>query len=250
MLVKITRGLGGPKGLLLLSLTIGVGVVLLISAGFFRHRLLKPKGVPATALPPEKVVVLGDQARGPSAQVPYLPGEHARVSANAAARQADNQWISLAQDLILNVTESKAVDGETWVTGRVAEGAPVTVHASFLERYKPVVLANLVELSDVRLSIVRDGANPGTGVAGWLRNISGQTLSQCLVTCVFQDVRERTVDSRRATSTDLPPGVMVPFQTVRSEKAFAQIAVQIMYATPDGLREFLPTVVIQKSSLQ
>lgn len=250
MLVKITRGIGGPKGLLLLVVTVGLGVFLFIGAGLWRNRLLKPKGVIVTTESSERVVALGDKARGPNVQKPFVPGELARVSANAVARSADNKWAALGENSILKVNSSIAAEGETWVTGTVEGGSPITVHGSFLMKYSPVVLNKLVELSEVKLSIVRDGTGRGTSVMGWLRNISDKTISQCLVSCVFQDLRERNIDMRRAIAADLPPGKMVPFQTARSEKAFDSISLQFMYATPEGLRDSLSTVVIQKSSLE
>jgi hypothetical protein len=107
-----------------------------------------------------------------------------------------------------------------------------------------------VELSDVRLVTLRGEASPETAVTGWLRNISGRAISQCTVACAFQDRQEREVELRRSATLDLPVGQLIRFQTLRTTKPFASIAIQIMYATPEGLREYLSTVVIQKSSLQ
>lgn len=253
MLIKITRGVGGVNSRRLLVLTIGLGVLFIVGVIWWRYHLAKPKGVDATTAPPAQVLALGDKARGSSVQVAFGAGEFARVTSPAAARGANNEWEVLAEGSILKVTGAAAVAGEMWVTGIVdgnKSGRPLTVHASFLDRYRPVVLNQLVELFDVRLSIVRTGASSETGVTGWLRNISGQTISQCLVTCVFQDAQERGVDMRRAVATDLPPRELVRFQTGRSDKPFASIAVQIIYATREGLRDSLSTVVIQKSSLE
>ena len=62
---------------------------------------------------------------------------------------------------------------------------------------------------DVKLVMVREGTSPGTGVTGWLRNISGRTITQCVVACVFQDLRERQTDVRRSPALDLPYDIML-----------------------------------------
>ncbi|MCG3149552.1 MAG: hypothetical protein PCFJNLEI_03016 [Verrucomicrobiae bacterium] len=251
MLVKITRGLGGRKGLTLLVLTAVAGVVLVIGGITLRKRMLAPKGVSVAQVPPEKVGELGDKARGPSEQVPYKTGELARVTANAPVRHADQNWQELALNSVLKVSGLTVSEGESWVTG-VVEGdrrfEPVTVHGSFLEPYRPVLLGDWVELADVKFTKVRSGPLPGTAVSGWLRNASSRSISYCMVTCVFQDSQEREVDTRRTPAFELPRWELVRFQTARSEKAFASVAIQIMCGTPEGLRDYLPTVVIQKSS--
>jgi hypothetical protein len=42
----------------------------------------------------------------------------------------------------------------------------------------------------------------------------------------------------------------VKFSTTRTEKKFDSFALQITYRTPDGLMEYLSTVVINRSNLQ
>lgn len=253
MLIKITRGLGGAKGVHVLILTIEIGLVVLVGAFWLRYRMLKPKSVGVVSVSPEEVVVLGENARGVLPQVAYVVGDLARVAAFAVGRNAGGGWQRMRENSLVRVLEVSVADGETWVTVR-REGGPaaalLVVHGSFLERYRPVVLDKKVELSDVKLIRTRSGNESQTGVSGWLRNVSGQPLTQCLVSCVFQDAEENQVDIRWSVELELPVGVLVPFQARQTEKAFESISLQIMYAGPTGLRNYLSQVVIPKSSLQ
>ena len=143
--------------------------------------------------------------------------------------------------------------GETWVSGSVQgkpDAPPVQVHASFLAPYNPLTLGGTVELSDVRLTSVSGVMGKRRFVKGCLRNISSQTLSQCVVNCVLQDVNARPVDSQLTAPLALPPYILMPFQAELGSNVFASISLQITHATPDGLRNYLPAVVIQRSSVQ
>lgn len=252
--LHLSKGLGGPQGVRVLIITIVIGFALLLLAYVARTRMLAPKGVVAIELPREQVLALGEKARGPMRELGYVRGDMARVATFGAARLSDGKWDGLAAGTILEVGATKITEGDTWVTGLVQGGTrkeQVTVHASFLERYLPVVLPEkTMEVSDLRLMVVKNAPSPGLAVSGWLRNISALTLSQCVVTCVFQDRNEQEVDTARSEYLILPPMQLVRFQTSKTERQFNSIAIQITHATPDGLRNYLSTIIIKRSNLQ
>ena len=227
---------------------------MLLLAYAVRYRMLAPKGVVAIEMPREQVLALGEKARGPLTDLSCIRGDMARVTTFAAARMADGGWDGLAAGTIVQVADVRFTDEGVWVTGKVQGGTrndDVMVHASFLERYMPVVLPErTMEVSDLRMMVVKSAPQPGLAVSGWLRNISSQTMSQCIVTCVFQDRNEREIDTTRSEQLVLPPMQLVRFQTAKTERQFNSIALQITHATPDGLRNYLSTIVIKRSSLQ
>jgi hypothetical protein len=115
-----------------------------------------------------------------------------------------------------------------------------------------VVLGNVIELSDVRLVHVAETPAPKMTITGWLRNITSQTLSQCTVACTFHDKEGAKMDRQRAPDLVLPPQEFVRFETAPTgaEGQFAEITLEISHATPDGLRDYLPAVVIPRSASQ
>lgn len=253
MLVHITRGLGTHKDKVVLVGTIVVGVLLVGLGVLAVKRMHAPKGVAATVLPPEEVLRLQDKARGPMPEVSYVANDMAKVASFAVAKRGDNTWDGLAAGTVLQVTGVAAEDGETWVRGRVQGGVrseDVTIHGSFLERYLPVVLDKTVEFSDMRLMHVTE-VPPRLSVTGWLRNITTNTISQCVVTCIFQDKDGKEVDVQRSADLTLAPMQLVRFETgaTSSEKKFRSISVQITHATPDGLRNYLSTIVVPRGTL-
>ena len=253
VLLKITKGLGGPQGLRILIMTLMIGAAILLLAYAVRHKMLAPTGVVAVEMPREEVLALGEKARGTMPDLSYLTNDMARVATFAAARRADGTWDGLAAGTVLQVESSQITEGDTWVTGIVQGGARnerVAVHSTFLERYLPVVLERTMEVSDLRLMMVKSAPRPGLAVSGWLRNITSQTLSQCVVTCVFQDKNEHEVDTARSEQLALAPMQLVRFQTTKTDRQFNSIAIQITHATPDGLRNYLSTIVIKRSSMQ
>lgn len=252
--LHLTKGLGGPNGIKVLIATCVIGAALLLLAYVARYRMLAPKGVIAVEMPREKVLALGEAARGPLSDLSCIRGDMARVSTFAAARLKNGKWDGLAAGTIIQVADVKFTDAGVWVTGSVQAGTrndEVTVHASFLERYLPVVLPErTMEVSDVRMIVVKSAPDPGLAVSGWLRNITSQTISQCVVTCVFQDRNEREVDTTHSEQLVLPPMQLVRFQTAKTDRQFASIALEIRHATRDGLPNYLHTIVIKRSSLQ
>jgi hypothetical protein len=230
------------------------GATLLLFAYVFRAQLIGSRTVVPKEMSREEILAQGPKARGPMPDVVYVPGDMARVATFGVAKRSDDTWEGLPAGSILQVTAVNLEGADTWVTGSIQGGARkeiVTASASFLERYMPLVLPErTLEVADLRLMMVKAAPRPGWALNGWLRNISSQTMSQCIVTCVFQDRADREVDITRSEPLVLPPLQLVRFQSKKTTKDFYQIAVQITHATPDGLRNYLSTIVINKSNLE
>lgn len=251
MLVKITRGLGGPRGVLILIVTGVVGVVGVLGAWLFREKLEAPPPAP-TELSPDEVLRLGVGARGRMPEIPYLAKDLARVASYAVAQRTDGKWSGLPAGAVLQVASTSVEGKDLWVGGVVQGGTSkeaVRIHSSFLERYQPLVLGNVIELSDVRLVHVAETPAPKMTITGWLRNITSQTLSQCTVVCTFQDKEGAKLDRQHAPDLLLQPQEFVRFETAPTgtEAQFTELTLEISHATPDGLRGYLPAVVIPRS---
>ena len=139
---------------------------------------------------------------------------------------------------------------DTWVHVRaqgVAKPEHLLVHTSFLEAYRPVVLDKILEISGVRFVRVSGDPTHGLSVDGWLRNITPRPLLKCVVACVFRDERRREVETKLTTIPELAPGQLCPFQAAGTAKQFASISIEITHATPDGLRNYLSIVEINRS---
>ena len=135
----------------------------------------------------------------------------------------------------------------------LVQGGPskelVKIHSSFLERYLPLMLDGTVELSDVRLVHAAETPTPKMVVTGWLRNSTSQTLSQCLVMCTFKDPSGAQLDRQVAGDLVLRPLEFIRFATAPTgtERQFTEITLEISHATSEGLRNYLPAVVIPHS---
>jgi hypothetical protein len=187
--MKITQGLGGPKGILVLVVTSVMGAVGSLGVWLFRENIQSSPPA-AAALSPDEVLRLAGKARGPMPEILYVARDLARMAFFGSAQQPDGQWHGRPSGTVLQVASTTVEGSGLWISGIVQGGISkesVKIHSSFLERYSPVPLANTVELSDVRLVHMEEIPAPKLTVTGWLRNISSQTLSQCTVVCTFQD---------------------------------------------------------------
>ena len=250
MLVTITRGLGGRKGILILTMTGLAGITMIFAAWYFRQRVeaLPP---PASEIPPHEVLRLGARARGRRPEIPYVAKELARVASFAVAQRTGGQWEGLPEGVVLQVASTSLEGKDLWVNAMVQGGPsrePVRIHASFLERYLPVMLGGAVELSDVRLVHVAETPAPKMTVTGWLRNSTSQTLSQCLVMATFQGQGGARLDRQVAKDLVLRPLEFIRFETAPTgtEGQFVEITLEISHATSEGLRNYLPSVVIPR----
>ncbi|HTS16251.1 MAG TPA: hypothetical protein VMP11_01635 [Verrucomicrobiae bacterium] len=252
--MKITHGLGGPRGILTLVVTCVAGVVGMLGIWLFRENINESPRVPTQSSPAEILHQAGG-ARGPKPEVPYIAKDLARVASFGIGQFPEGQWRGLPEGTVLQVAATTMEAGELWVKGVIEGGTSrdlVKVHSSFLERYTPVSLDNTVELSDVRLVHEVQTTAPKTAVTGWLRNISSQTLSQCTVVCTFQARGGPNPARQHVNNMVLRPLEFVRFATPPAaiDRATGDITLQISHAAPDGLRQYLPAVVIPRSSGQ
>jgi hypothetical protein len=252
-IVKITHGLGGNKGLLILTVTVLVGLAAVLATWVFRQSIqAAPSTVDAS---PDEILRLGANARGQMPEIPYVAKDLARVASFAVAQRMDGDWAGLPAGTVLQVANTSVESKDLWVSGTVQGGTTkesIKIHSSFLARYLPVALGNAVELSDVRLMHMPENPAPRMMVSGWLRNVTSQTLSQCTVVCTFQDKGGAKLDRQAAPDMVLHPLEFIRFETAatRTEGQFAAITLEISHATPDGLRNYLPAVLIPHGSGQ
>jgi hypothetical protein len=254
VLLKITRGLGGPKGILILAVTVLAGLTAVLAAWLFRQKVQAPPP-PVTELSPDEVLRLGPEARGQMPEIPYVTNDLARVVSFAVAQRTDGTWGGLPAGVVLQVASTSVEKNNLWISGMVQGGTrreSVKIHSSFLERYLPVALASAVELSDVRLVHVAETPAPKMTVTGWLRNVTSETLSQCTVMCTFQDKGGGRLDRQATPDLVLRPQEFIRFETAPTgtEGQFAGITLEISHATADGLRNYLPAVIIPRSASQ
>lgn len=250
--MKITRGMGGPKGILILTVTGLVGLTAVLAVWLFRQKVNAPPPAASANISPEEILRLGADARGTMPEIPYVAKDLARVASYAVAQRTDGKWSGLPSGTVLRVAGTSVEGKDLWVNGSVQGGTSkesIKIHSSFLERYLPVVLGNAVELSDVRLVHVSEVPAPKMTVTGWLRNISSQTLSQCTVSCTFHDKGGAKLDRQGTLELVLEPQEFVRFEAAptATEGQFVEITLEISHATADGLRNYLPAVVIPHS---
>src|ERR1041384_6783174 len=105
MLVRITRGLGGTRGLLILIVTGVVGAVGILGAWIFRERIGAPPPAP-TELSPDEVLRLGADARDRMPEIPYLTRDLARVASYAVARRTSGKWDGSPAGVVLQVANT------------------------------------------------------------------------------------------------------------------------------------------------
>jgi hypothetical protein len=252
-MVKITRGLGGSKGLLILTVTVLVGLTAVFGTWLYRQSLQAPPATPDAS--PDEILRLGADARGQMPEIPYVAKDLARVASFAVAQRTDGNWAGLPAGTVLQVANTSVENKDLWVSGAVQGGTTkesIKIHSSFLARYLPVALGSTIELSDVRLMHLAENPTPKMTVSGWLRNVTSQTLSQCTVVCTFQDKGGAKLDRQAAPDLVLHPQEFIRFETppTGTEGQFAAITLEISHATPDGLRNYLPAVVIPHASGQ
>jgi hypothetical protein len=253
--MKTAHDLKRTKGILILALAGLTGIVGGLGLWFYRESVQTTSTPVTVELSPDEILHLADKARGPMPLTPYVVNDLARVSSFGSAQRPDGEWQGLPLGTILRVASTAMEGSDLWVSGIVEGGTskePVRIHASFLERYTPVSLANTLELSDVRLVHMEEASTSKLSVTGWLRNISSQTLSQCTVVCTFEDPGGAKLDRQQGQDMVLAPLEFLRFETAPTvtDKQFAEITIEISHATPDGLRNYLPAVVIPHSTGQ
>lgn len=253
MTTQLQRGIGGRRGLQVLLVTLIIGLLAIVWALKVRDKLEGPIGVPVVERDPQEVLKLGALARGPSRMPGFTANDLARVVTFAPGRDPDSyEWRGIPANSIITVSQVNIEGEDVWVWGwwqQPGDDRRIVIHASFLEPYAPLLLDKTIELADVKLVAFTEGTQSRRALHGWLRNVTSGPITQCVVTCTFQDQHDQPVHVERTEPLTLPTLELVRFHTPMTDKAFASISIQITYTTTEGLRTYLPQVVIQKSSL-
>src|SRR5882724_3583425 len=120
--MKITRGLGGPKGILILTITGMVGLTAVLAVWLFRQKVEAPPPVGTADISPEEILRLGADARGPMPEIPYVAKDLARVASYAVAQRTDGKWNGLPSGTVLQVAATTVEGKDLWVSGVVRGG--------------------------------------------------------------------------------------------------------------------------------
>lgn len=168
----------------------------------------------------EQVLAQRGQARGNQSVQEYHEGEWVRVRDFAPAKTSAGKWTGLEEDSILVVCAAHTNDvqhGWLFATelGRPA-ALPRMVHASFVERYDPLVLEGGLELSDCR---VRRDIKAGVwyySVCGQLRNGTDRMISRCEVICHLRDSAGQPLVELKSRPLALETGGFGEFETTQA----------------------------------
>jgi hypothetical protein len=150
---------------------------------------LRSNAIPARQQQAERgqLLALQDQARGSEPVASYHDGEWVRVRDFAPARTRGGRWVGIDEDSVLVVTNPPTLDppaGWLLASGLGRPTAhPLLMHASFVERYDPAVLAGGLELSGCRIRRYEKTDGPYYAVTGELRNGTDRVVSRCEVIC-------------------------------------------------------------------
>lgn len=166
----------------------------------------------------EQLLVQADQARGSQPVSVHRTGEWVRVREFAPAKTTDGAWVGLEEDSVLVVRAGQVPDvRDGWLFVNQVGGSithPLMVHASFVERYDPLVLEGGLELSDCRSvrRYVSDGS-VNYSVSGRLRNGTDQVISQCEVSCLLHDLSGQSMIELKSPPMTIKSGGFANFET-------------------------------------
>jgi hypothetical protein len=90
---------------------------------------------------------------------------------------------------------------------------PLMIHASFVERYDPLVLEGGLELSDCRVRRYEKTGGVYYSVTGELRNGTDQPFSQCEVVCHLHDSAGEPLVELKSAPLALDAGRFGEFET-------------------------------------
>jgi hypothetical protein len=166
----------------------------------------------------EQLLAQADQARGTQALREYHGDEWIRVREFAPAKTSDGTWVGVEEDSVLVVHNAQATDArDGWLfTNQLGESVahPLMVHASFVERYDPLILEHGLELSNCRP--VRRYESDGSvhySVSGQLRNGTDHIISQCEVICQLHDSAGQSMVELKSPPMAIKPGGFAQFET-------------------------------------
>jgi hypothetical protein len=219
-------------------LTIQVGVYLfVVSAVAVALWWLRSNTIPAYQqhVDREQLLSRGDHARGSQPVASYHEGEWVRVRDFAPARTRSGSWVGIEEDSVLVVTNPPTHDlpgGWLLASGLGRPAAhPLMMHASFVERYNPAVLAGGLELSGCRIRRYVKTGGLYYSVTGELRNGTDRVISRCEVICQLRDSAGEPLAELRSTPMALDAGRFGEFETMQAggDLPVTSIALQVRY---------------------
>jgi len=197
-----------------------------------------------------QLLSLADRARGDQPSKIYHQGDWVRVHDFAPAKTTKGAWVGLGKDLVLVVRDVHGSDqGADWLqvsTVGQTDAPPVTLHASFVERYDPVVLAGGLEISDCRLHRYVDAGRAYYSVSGKLRNGTDRAISQCEVLCHLRNSAGEPLAVLRSTPITLAGETFGRFETspVGGDADVAAFSLSVRYEKA-GHAEESPEVLVR-----
>lgn len=184
----------------------------------------------------QQLLALREQARGSQLMSSYREGEWVRVRDFAPARTSAGGWVGVREDSVLVVASAP---GHTVPSGWVLAsylggppGFPLMLHASFVERYDPAVLAGGLELSDCRIRHSMKTGGLYYAVSGQLRNGTDQPISNCEVVCHLLDSAGEPLAELRSPPMALDSGSFGEFETSQQTVADSSVtafSLQVRY---------------------
>jgi hypothetical protein len=239
-------------------LTIQVGVYLfVVSAVAIALWWLRSNAIPAyqQQAEHEQLLMRGDQARGRQPVSSYHDGDWVRVRDFAPARTHSGRWVGIEEDSILVVSNAPTQDlpGDWLLTSGFGQPIvhPLMMHASFVERYDPAVLAGGLELSDCRIRRYVKTGGLYYSVTGELRNGTDQLVSRCEVICHLRDSAGEPLAELRSTPMALDAGKFGEFETSQAggDLPVTSFALQVRYRKA-GRAEESSQVLVNLRSLR
>ncbi|GEM_PF-2809193 len=189
-------------------------------------------------------------ARGPSKPHEYLRDETVRVTDHAAAKTEDGNWVVLAPDSLLRVTQTRMSNDEPWISlvagdklpppalasGTLSTGATMELHSSFLEKWSATGVDGLLEVAGYKLYEMAFMGSKGNIVRGLLRNTGGGVIADCVVTAKFVDSDGKEFAERQSKALSIRPNEIVEFKTQVLTAKFERLTLHVAFTDAEGKR--------------
>jgi hypothetical protein len=197
----------------------------------------------------ERVVALGEQARGQQPLRIYHEGDWIRVCDFAPAKTSAGQWVGVEKDSVLVVRRVPAEGtGGDWLQASSLgqpDALPLTLHESFVERYEPAVLAGGLEISDCRIHRYVKTGGTYYSVSGEVRNGTDQAISRCEVVCHLRNAAGEPLVELRSAPMALAGETFGGFETaqVGDDAGVAAFSLTVRYEKAGHAEESPPVLV-------
>lgn len=196
-----------------------------------------------------QLLALADRARGDQPPKIYHQGDWIRVRDFAPAKTTTGAWVGLEKDLVLVVHGVRdGEQGDDWLQASSLgqpDALPLTLRASFVERYDPVVLGGGLEISDCRLHRYVDTGRAYYSVSGKLRNGTDRAISQCEVLCHLRNAAGEPLAELRSAPMTLAGETFGGFETspVGGDADVAAFSLSVRYENAGHAEESSEVVV-------